>query len=340
MGVGGAQVSFSLVRARLGAFVVLASLILPIGAARPQAPAYTPPSHNVPPPPLVDLEAYAHLGIQIERDRSPQWELAEHRRLDRALAGLQPQRKGVVDAYVVAVALDSDPVFGREAREAAKVLSRRYDAAGRTIVLAGSDGTAESSLPRGSPETLALALARIRELMDPAEDVLVLYITSHGAPLGVVYNDGDQGYGAISPARLWSLFGTLGMERRLVIVSACYSGVFVPMLASDDSVIITAASAERTSFGCQADSDWTFFGDALINHALRKPQPLAAADEEAKRLVSAWESKGKLTPSDPQIAIGANTARWLAPLEKRTPHAATAPVGRPAVTLLDRLPAR
>ena len=49
--------------------------------------------------------------------------------MTRALATLQPQRKGVVDAYVVTVGLDSDPVFGREAREAGKVLSRRYDAA-------------------------------------------------------------------------------------------------------------------------------------------------------------------------------------------------------------------
>ena len=80
---------------------------------------------------------------------------------------MQPQRKGVVDAYVVAVALDSDPVFSREAREAGKVLSRRYDAAGRTIVLAGTDGSGDSKLPRGSPDNIAAALARVAEVMDP-----------------------------------------------------------------------------------------------------------------------------------------------------------------------------
>ena len=85
---------------------------------------------------------------------------------------------------------------GRGARSAATAR------AGRTIVLAGTDGAAPSALPRGSPATLAIALARIAELMDESEDVLVLYTTSHGAPFGLYYNDGDSGYGAISPNRL------------------------------------------------------------------------------------------------------------------------------------------
>ncbi|MFX5684818.1 C13 family peptidase, partial [Acinetobacter baumannii] len=73
----------------------------------------------------------------------------------------------------------------------------------------------------------------------------------------------------------------LGIKRRVVILSACFAGVFVPVLASDDTAVLTAASSDRTSFGCQADADWTFFGDALVNHALRKAQPLDAAAREA-----------------------------------------------------------
>ncbi|MEG3087182.1 C13 family peptidase [Sphingomonas sp. PB4P5] len=305
------------------------------------APAqYQPPQHTQPAPFMAamtpELSAYlADLGLTSERDRDAAGELAEHRRIDTALAGLQPQRKGVVDAYVVVIALDSDAVFGREARAAGTVLAQRYDAAGRTIVLAGSDGTAASTLPRGSPATLALALARIAELMDRREDVLILYTTSHGAPIGIVYNDADQGFGMISPQRLWTMLGKLGIERRMVLVSACYSGVFVPLLASDDSVVITASSADRTSFGCQADSEWTFFGDALINHALRKPQPIAAAGREAVGLIGAWEAEGKLTPSQPQVSIGAKTGAWLAALDARAPKVASAPVGRPAVSMLE-----
>jgi hypothetical protein len=279
----------------------------------------------------MEILARADAGTQIERDRSPAAELEEHRKLDRALSALLPQRPGVVDAYVVAIALDSDPVFGREARVAGDVLGRRYDALGRTIVLAGSDGSAPSALPRGTPETLAIVLARIAELIDRQEDAIILYTTSHGAPVGLYYNDGDNGYGLISPSRLAGMLDQLGLRNRLLILNACYAGVFVPRLRSDTSAIVTAASRDRSSFGCVAENDWTFFGDAMINHGLRSAQPLAAAFAEADKLVARWETQLRVRPSQPQSSIGAGTARWLAPLEGRIPPAATQPIGRPAL---------
>ena len=317
--------------------LLLAALLLSVAASA------KPPKPAKPRPPAAaqeedDFADYAAEGFQLEHGRDPGWQLAEHRRLDRALTALQPQRKGVVDAYVLVAGLDSDPVFGREAREAGKVLSRRYDAAGRTIVLAGPDGRGADTLARGSPDNIAAALARIAELIDKTEDVLVLYTTSHGAPYGIVYEDGDAGVGAVAPVRLAAMLTTLGLKRRLVIVSACYSGVFVAPLASADGVVMTAAAADRSSFGCEADSDWTFFGDALINHALRKDQPFAAAAKEATTLITKWETQGKLRASNPKLAIGARAARWLGPLESRTPKGATTPVGRPATSLFARKP--
>lgn len=291
-------------------------------------------------PPLFDratpseLALLADGGSAIEHDRTPVELLADHRRLAATLAGLRPQRAGAVDAYVVAVALDSDPVFGREAREAGRVLSRRYGAAGHLAVLAGDDGRAGNTLAMGSPANLAAVLARVAELIDPKQDVLVLYTTSHGAPFGIVYDDGDQGFGAISPTRLWTMLSQLGIRNRLLLISACFSGTFVPMLASDTTAIVTASAADRTSFGCQADSDWTFFGDALVNHALRQPRPLAAAATEAVGLIGGWERQGGLTPSQPQVSIGAGAGRWLAALEAHLPPATPA-VGRPATAALD-----
>ncbi|WBH16108.1 C13 family peptidase [Sphingomonas radiodurans] len=318
----------------------LATILLAALAGMAPAQTYQPPQHTRPVPLVArgsdaELMQLADQGGAIEHDRSAAWLLAEHRRLATTLARLQPQRKGMVDAYVVAVALDSDPVFGREAREAAKVLGRRYGAEGRTIVLAGTDGAADSAFAMGSPANIEMALARVAETMDPAEDVLVLYTTSHGARYGIVYNDGDQGFGAISPTRLWSTMSQLGIRNRLIMISACYAGVFVPLLSNDTTAIVTAASASKTSFGCQADNDWTFFGDALINHALRKPQPLAAAADEAVRTIAGWEREGKLDPSDPQVSIGPGAAVWLAALDARAPKVASAPVGRPANAVLE-----
>src|SRR5688500_5366692 len=170
----------------LAGLVAMAALAAPAPAQQPAEPLQPPP-HTSPWPTLGtgrndrQVEASLILGPELQRAQPAREMLAERRRLDAALAALQPQRRGTVDAYVVAIALDSDPVFGREAREAGRLLARRYDAAGRTITLAGPDGRA-NGLPKGSLTSLTLTLARIAELIDPAEDVLVLYSTSHGAP--------------------------------------------------------------------------------------------------------------------------------------------------------------
>ena len=259
----------------------------------------------------------------------PTQQLSEHRRVSSALAALKPQRRGIIDAYVIVVALDSDPVFGREAREAGRVLARRFDAAGRTWVLADDDGTAKADAP-GSPHTLALALARAAEVMDRQEDVLVLYSTSHGLPRhGLVYKDMGRGGGTISPARLAQMIDPLGFRNRLFMLQACYSGQFVPALKEARTIVVTAAAADRSSFGCQAGNDWTLFGDALINHALREPAQLQVQLRRASDMIATVETAAGLKPSNPQVAIGAGAGAWLSVLDARAPKVATKPVGQP-----------
>ena len=224
---------------------------------------YAAPQHTADWPSLAtggdpaQERASLDLGPELDRDRSPVWMLADQRRLDKALAALQPQKKGVVDAYVVAIGLDSDPIFGREAREAGKVLSRRYNATGHTIVLAGTDGADLDRVFDVVGSTLAVAEGwhrgpQVTGTLDPQATA------GHGAQEGLAYHDGDEGFGIIAPARLARMFDELGIRNRLLILSACYSGVFVPAMASDTTALLTAASADRTSFGCAAEKDWTF----------------------------------------------------------------------------------
>lgn len=308
---------------------------VPADDAVPQANPNQPPPHTLPFPNLGtgedrdETRLSYEMGPQMQRGRSIAEIKDQRRRLDEALAKLQPQRPGTVDAYVLTIALDSDPVFAREAREAGRVLSRRYDGAGRTLTLAGPDGK-RNDLPQGSIQALFLSLAKISEVMDPDEDVLVLYSTSHGLDLGLAYHYGDTGYGILSPARFKSVLEELGIERRILILSACFSGVFVPELASPDTAILTAAAGNRSSFGCEAENDWTFYGDALINRALRQPQSLPDAARAASVTVAGWESERRLLASLPQTVIGDGVLQWLPELEARMPQDATKPVGRPA----------
>ena len=281
-------------------------------------------------------EAAGTNGWSTEQNRSGSWELAQAAKLNAAISALRPQRSGVIDAYVVSIALDSDPVFGREAAEAAKVLSRRYDADGRTILLsAGSTVKAEDPV-QGSPAHLSTALAAVAGKMDKDEDILVLFATAHGHDKGgLVYSDREDGFGLIGPKRLATILSDLGLKRRLVILSACFSGIFIPALNDPENITITAASAKKTSFGCQPSNDWTFFGDALINNALRQPQPLSQATDQAFALIKTWESTHKLTPSDPQFRKGRKADVWLTQIEARIPKDATAKVGRPSISTLD-----
>ena len=295
-----------------------------------------PPPHTAPFPNLAVGEtrevakASIALGPQMQRGISVADMIEQRARLDEALGRLKPHRRGTVDAYVVSVALDSDPVFAREAREAGRVLASRYDAEGRTLILAGPDGMRDDR-PHGSIDALVLGLAGIAERMDRDEDALVLYTTSHGAPFGLTYHYGDTGYGVLSPDRLKAVLAELGLQRRVLILSACYSGVFIPALASPDTAITTAAAGNRTSFGCEAENDWTFYGDAMINRALRKPQGFGDAAREAGRTIAGWEARFGLFASLPQSAIGDGAKAWLADLEARMPAQATKPVGRPAI---------
>src|SRR5438552_1992925 len=98
--------------------MLLAMALVGVSASAQQTPEpVQPPPHTAPWPMLGTgqtqgmIEASFALGPELQRGQSAREVLAERRKLDRALGLLLPQRKGVVDVYVVSVALDSDPVF-------------------------------------------------------------------------------------------------------------------------------------------------------------------------------------------------------------------------------------
>ena len=97
--------------------------------------------HTAPPPAAFgrmaphEMVQGANAGLVMEWARDPAEELEDVRLLSAALAELAPQRPGTVDAYIVSVALDSDPVFAREAREASGWEERRRRAAARPMFL-------------------------------------------------------------------------------------------------------------------------------------------------------------------------------------------------------------
>jgi hypothetical protein len=246
---------------------------------------------------------------------SPQEALRQHDLMAASLNGLRPERAGVQDVYVIAAGLWGDPVFEREASRSAEALAESLGAEGRAIVMTAGGPIGPRSYPAASPEHLQQAIGKVGALINPTEDLVVVFITSHGSPAGAALHEQGRLRGTLSPNALAGSLREAGIARRIVIVSACYSGVFVPALANDDTIVMTAASADRQSFGCEPNNDWTFFGDALISHGVMQGKPLLRAFEEGRTLISQWEQRERATPSNPQIFVGDNAVEALRAIE-------------------------
>jgi hypothetical protein len=209
-------------------------------------------------------------------------------KMSEALAKLPPQRPGVVDTYILSASLWNDPVFEREASEAAGILARRYDAIDRTVILsAGKGRNTQRVYPSSAPNNFNAALGRIGRIIDPKEDLVIVFVTSHGGPDGAVaIQEAGRMGGALRPLHLRaSLRGQHQHEAGYRV--ACFSAT--SSCRSRIQYCNPAAAADKTSFGCEPSRDWTFFGDALFNHALRSGGSLMSAYSEALTLITKWE---------------------------------------------------
>jgi hypothetical protein len=112
-----------------------------------------------------------------------------------------------------------------------------------------------------------------------------------------------------------------GIRRKVVVISACYSGIFIPRLADPDTLVVTAADADHPSFGCQDGAKWTYFGDAFFNVALRQADNLHDAYQRAQVLVRERELREGFEPSNPQLAGGENVEPLLVPQTRISPAA-------------------
>src|SRR5215467_9679240 len=95
-----------------------------------------------------------------------------------------------------------------------------------------------------------------------------------------------------------------GIKRKVIVISACYSGGFIEPLRDENTLVITAADAAHSSFGCSYDSDYTWFSEALYDEALRETFSFSEAFALAKKTVAAREKAEGYEPSNPQIAMG------------------------------------
>ncbi|MET4800304.1 C13 family peptidase [Bradyrhizobium sp. LB11.1] len=161
-------------------------------------------------------------------------------------------------------------------------------------------------------EALARSLQVAAHGLDAENDVLFLILTSHGSRAGLAIKAGRLTQ-TLTPSRLADMLARTGVRHKVVVISACYSGVFVSRLANPDLLVITAADADHPSFGCRDKAKWTYFGDAFFNIALRQAKSLKDAFAVAREFVYRRELREHFEPSNPLMAGGANVQPLLIP---------------------------
>jgi hypothetical protein len=238
--------------------------------------------------------------------------------LARELDSVRKRTPGRVNVYLVAVAgYGREDVFMREVESVARLFEERFDGEGHVVRLVNNPITIMDT-PIASRTSLQAAFERIAAAMDRDEDVLVLFMTSHGSQdHRFALELGTMQFNDLDPATVRGLLDDAGIRSRVVIVSTCFSGGYVGPLAGPDTMVITAAAADRTSFGCGNEFDWTYFGDAYFNHALRKTHSFAHAFDAARPAIEARERAERFQPSEPQIFVGERIAGRLARLESQ-----------------------
>lgn len=227
--------------------------------------------------------------------------------VESALAGLAPQRPGQPDLYVIGFAGDStEDVFRNEVAYLDTLMTQRFGARGRVLTLVNhNDSLTRTPRPLATMGNLRAALGGVARKMDPEQDVLLLFMTMHGTHQHQLFVQMAPTYfDLIYPEQLRAALDDAGIRNRVLVISACYSGGFVPALKNENTLIMTAAHRNRPSFGCGADSDATYFGRAWMIEALNETTDFVAAFDTAKARIAEREDAEGFRPSRPQIEIG------------------------------------
>lgn len=224
--------------------------------------------------------------------------------------------EGKPAVFFVGFAGDGDQaIFKREAVFAQSVFADHFGSADRSMELI-NDVDDRDSYPLATVSGLTDALKLLAERMNPDQDVLVLALTSHGSREGLEVTNGSLPLLQLGPTELRQALDESGIKWRVLIVSACYSGVFLEPLETDSTFIATASDSEHSSFGCADDRDLTYFGEAFLKDSMPTTASLEEAFKKAADLIQHREAAEHLEHSNPQLFVGSAIRQKLALLER------------------------
>lgn len=241
--------------------------------------------------------------------------------LQSSLAAIEQENPETIDLYFVGIGGDgSQGVFRREVSSVKQWFDQYYHTAQRSIALINNRLEYDQH-PLATQTSIQQALEAVTEKMDKDNDVLFVYLSSHGSSDFRFYlSQPGLSLDSLPAQRLGEMLSALPVRHKVVVISACYSGGFIKEIKDDYMMVITAASADKTSFGCSDRSTMTYFGEAFFKDALfnQDAPSLTFIDafERARDIVKGREAEEGLENSNPLIykpkAIVAHLKKWRA----------------------------
>jgi hypothetical protein len=241
-------------------------------------------------------------------------------KIDRALSAIRTDASPSPRAFFLGFAgVGEQKVFAQEIGLASRVIAERYGVDGRTLSLINDERDLELA-PLASVSGLKYALRGLGARMNRERDVLFLSISSHGAKEpAIVVSNAQLPLNDLTREGLAEALEESGIKWRVIIISACYAGGFIDSLKNPQTIVITAAAADRTSFGCSNDRDLTYFGEAFYRDALPEAHSLRDAFDKAKSAITDRERREHVDPSRPQAYFGAELEGKLASMNAPAP---------------------
>jgi hypothetical protein len=232
--------------------------------------------------------------------------VAQYALIDATIAKFPLQVDGKPEFYFLGFAgYGEERVFAEEIKLAAARVGEKYGSTDRTLLLI-NDRRDLTTYPLATGLGLRHAVNALGKAMNRDEDVLFLVLSSHGARNAMLeVSNTDMPARGLAADDLAEILRQSGIRWQVVVVSACFSGAFVKPLAHPESIVITASSKHRTSFGCSDERHLTYFGEAFFRDAFPAAPDLRAAAEATRRAIRSREREEKVTPSQPQSHFGA-----------------------------------
>jgi Peptidase C13 family len=242
-------------------------------------------------------------------------------RIDQALAAIQSDPSSNPKSFFVGFAgVGEQKVFAQEIGLASRVLSERYGMENRSLSLINDERDLQRA-PIASVSGLRYALHGLAGRMNLDRDILFLAISSHGArEPAIAVSNSDLPLNDMTDDDLATALNDSGIKWRVIVISACYAGGFIDALKNPRTIVIAAAAADRTSFGCANDRDLTYFGEAFFRDALPEAHSLRDAFERARTAIALRERREHVDASRPQAFFGAELEAKLAAMKDRAAH--------------------